>query len=732
MKNKKNVDLLLIGMIIFMTLIMLAMNGYCVNNATANAYQQQQNFMSANEKNSYANDNDEFLRQECGNWIIPIYLKYTNDDKSSYGELLIENYDELTRNEKDIAESALSNVMYQFDVEYANIDYYLEDNNALKTKDSDTTTSSKEDTTITQHQTQSTIFTNNSQLSNYLDTQKTIPDNDDWYVAFSFDEEGTLFIERAENNLKLSSIESGYKNTKQNILNEIATDYGRTVKFKKLTNLTFVFAVSSDSGIGYNYEEQGNEIYNAVYHEHLIINYRMVYFLGITLMIILSIMIPKTSYKESKFFNMLRDIPLEVGIFIFAFCFISSSFNVYPHFIENASIWALGMDCFCYIASFTFLMYVIGLMKISEPKHRKEALLEAGLLFNPKHNVKQKFKDFYHYLNDMDLTDESNKRILILILLNLVLLLLFGQFGLFFFLPYCTVLCIIFTRKHKKYIKEFNTVKTITSRISNGDYKDPIDTELGVYEPLKDDLASIQQGIEEAVAKEMISQRMKSELITNVSHDLKTPLTAIISYIDLLKGENITEEERKSYLITLEKSADRLKHLIEDLFEISKANSGNVSLDFMEVDLISLLKQVEMECKHSLDDKRLILKHQFSDEKILIQLDPQKACRIFENLISNVSKYALEGTRVFLSVIDYESRVDIEIKNVSKDELDFTPEEIVERFTRGDKSRNTDGSGLGLAIAKSFTELMNGKMQIIIDGDVFKVLISFYNKQKEA
>ena len=139
-----------------------------------------------------------------------------------------------------------------------------------------------------------------------------------------------------------------------------------------------------------------------------------------------------------------------------------------------------------------------------------------------------------------------------------------------------------------------------------------------------------------------------------------------------------------------------------------------------------------MECKHSLDDKRLILKHQFSDEKILIQLDPQKACRIFENLISNVSKYALEGTRVFLSVIDYESRVDIEIKNVSKDELDFTPEEIVERFTRGDKSRNTDGSGLGLAIAKSFTELMNGKMQIIIDGDVFKVLISFYNKQKEA
>lgn len=359
----------------------------------------------------------------------------------------------------------------------------------------------------------------------------------------------------------------------------------------------------------------------------------------------------------------------------------------------------------------------------------KNAYLQYSLIHNDMKEIKKILIEVYHYLanDNLEPTDKGLLRIIFLILLNLLLIVMFNSLGLFFYIPYIICLFLIIFRKNQRRIEDFLKVKELTTNISNGDFEEAVEKDnLGVYEPLKGDLINIQQGIEEAVEKAMVSQRMKNELITNVSHDLKTPLTAIISYIDLLKNENITEEERKNYLEILEKSADRLKHLIEDLFEMSKANSGSITLDYMDVDLISLLKQVEMECQNAFNEKHLIIKHHFSDEKVLLPLDPQKTCRIFENLLSNVGKYALEQTRVFISVTDFESRVDVEIKNVSKEEIDYTPDEIVERFTRGDKSRNSEGSGLGLAIAKSFTELMKGRMHIDLDGDIFKVTISFY------
>ncbi|EQG75153.1 his Kinase A domain protein [Clostridioides difficile DA00165] len=218
---------------------------------------------------------------------------------------------------------------------------------------------------------------------------------------------------------------------------------------------------------------------------------------------------------------------------------------------------------------------------------------------------------------------------------------------------------------------------------------------------------------------------MKTELISNVSHDLKTPLTSIITYIDLLKDESITDENRKLYIDTLDRKSQRLQHLIEDLFEVSKANSGDVYLNIVNVDIVSLMKQILLELDDKLADSSLIVKNNFSNEKIILPLDSQRTFRVFENLIINISKYAMPNSRVYIDILETDNKVNIMLKNMSASEIDFSVDDIMERFVRGDKSRNTEGSGLGLAIAKSFIELQGGKMNISVDGDLFKVTITF-------
>ena len=244
----------------------------------------------------------------------------------------------------------------------------------------------------------------------------------------------------------------------------------------------------------------------------------------------------------------------------------------------------------------------------------------------------------------------------------------------------------------------------------------------GIFEPLKKELRQIRNGFSKAVEEEVKSQRMKTELITNVSHDLKTPLTAITTYVELLKNSQITEEERRSYVEILERKSLRLKVLVEDLFEVSKANSNTINLEFMEVDVVNLLKQVCVEHQEYFEKKGLFIKWKLPEEKTLLMLDNQKTYRIFENLFVNIEKYAMEGSRVFIEV-NTENGVEIVMKNMSAQELSVTGEEITQRFVRGEESRTTEGSGLGLAIAKSFTEAQKGSFQVKIDGDLFKVTI---------
>ena len=230
------------------------------------------------------------------------------------------------------------------------------------------------------------------------------------------------------------------------------------------------------------------------------------------------------------------------------------------------------------------------------------------------------------------------------------------------------------------------------------------------------------------MAEEAKSQNMKTELITNVSHDLKTPLTSIITYVDLLKEEGLTEEKRRSYVQILEQKSQRLKVLIEDLFEVSKAQSGNVTMNFMEVDVVSLMKQVRSEMSDQLEESTLMFRWNLPEGKVLLLLDGQRTYRVFENLLNNVLKYAMPYSRVYVDILDEHSHVKVLFRNISAKELSGTDaEHLTERFVRGDASRNSEGSGLGLAIARSFVELQNGKLQIETDGDLFKVTI-LWNK----
>lgn len=235
----------------------------------------------------------------------------------------------------------------------------------------------------------------------------------------------------------------------------------------------------------------------------------------------------------------------------------------------------------------------------------------------------------------------------------------------------------------------------------------------------------IRQGIDIAVNERMKSERMKTELITNVSHDIKTPLTSIINYSDLIAKESTDNEKITEYSVVLLRQSERLKRLIDDLVEASKASTGNLEINSAPFDLGVLFTQTAGEYEARLLEKGLTLITKQPEETLHIMADGRRMWRIFDNLMNNICKYAQGGTRVYLTLEQQGNNAVISFKNTSKEELDMSADELMERFTRGDSSRNTEGNGLGLSIAKSLAELQNGSLDLIVDGDLFKVVLKF-------
>ena len=268
-------------------------------------------------------------------------------------------------------------------------------------------------------------------------------------------------------------------------------------------------------------------------------------------------------------------------------------------------------------------------------------------------------------------------------------------------------------------------------RITDGElsYKIPEENLRGDQKEMARYINRIGDGLDAAVEKSLKDERMKTELITNVSHDLKTPLTSIINYVDLLKRKNFTDPEVLNYLEILDSKAHRLKSLTEDVVEASKASTGNISLEMAELNFVEMLYQVMGEFEERFLEHHLMLMTHFPDTSAMIYADGRRMWRILENLFGNVLKYAMENTRVYAEVLIENSTVIFTLKNISAQPLNIPAEELTERFIRGDVARNTEGSGLGLSIAQSLTELQGGIFELYLDGDLFKVCLKFPVRQ---
>lgn len=285
-------------------------------------------------------------------------------------------------------------------------------------------------------------------------------------------------------------------------------------------------------------------------------------------------------------------------------------------------------------------------------------------------------------------------------------------------------------RFHTQKTREIMKIQQALELISTG----ALDTKLDVSEfhgqekEVAEAVNHIRDGLMESVNESLKNEKLKADLITNVSHDIKTPLTSIVNYVDLLKRENLGNENARNYIRILDEKSQRLKQLTEDLVETSKITSGNVKLDMQKIDMVELLYQTGGEFNERFEARNLTIVTKIPNKSMYIYADGRQLYRSLENLYTNAAKYALENTRVYVELSDNDNKAVFTIKNVSKNELDIVSDgkvDLTERFVRGEKSRTTEGSGLGLSIAKNLTTLMGGKFEINVDGDLFIATIEY-------
>ena len=272
----------------------------------------------------------------------------------------------------------------------------------------------------------------------------------------------------------------------------------------------------------------------------------------------------------------------------------------------------------------------------------------------------------------------------------------------------------------------FGILLEAAKRMGKGDLETQVNDKnlVGSFKEFAGDLNALADVAVVAARNQLKSERMKTELITNVSHDIKTPLTSIINYVDLLQKPH-TEEEQEMYLEVLSRQSGQLKKLIEDLMEMSKASTGNMAVDITLVDAVESVNQALGEFSDKLERAQLVPVFRHTEASVAMMADGRLVWRVLSNLLSNTVKYALPGTRVYIDLMEMDGKVVLSLKNISREPLNVSADELLERFVRGDSSRNTEGSGLGLNIALSLMELQKGKLELLVDGDLFKATLIF-------
>lgn len=437
---------------------------------------------------------------------------------------------------------------------------------------------------------------------------------------------------------------------------------------------------------------------------------------------VMNFKLPKT---KREFWNYYNKIPLEL-IVLFLVADISIIFA-----LGDPNI-GMRLNQFCVIPIFILLFYFILLIKQISNFEKKKNFFKTSWIFRIICFLLKKIKIYIKETRELIIKSQKfdiiNKIVvmaIICVILELVAIFLMYAFdvillGVLIFIIQLGFL--IYLVKRLSYLKE---IMDGVHRIKEGQVNYKIDLKDDLYfKNFAIDINNIGQGLENSIENRLKSERMKSELITNVSHDLKTPLTSIINYVELIKKEeNLTPDYLKDYVNVLDKKSQRLKILIEDLFEASKASTGNIELELIKIDLKQLLRQSIGELEEKLEDAKLSLRINLTEEDTFVLADGRRLYRVFENLLSNISKYSLENTRVYIDLEKVDGKIITTMKNISSYELNFNPEEIMERFKRADESRNTEGSGLGLAIARDLVKLQGGNINIDIDGDLFKVIV---------
>ena len=583
------------------------------------------------------------------------------------------------------------------------------------------------DYTIYDHVTNETYY-NNIDLYHDYDSEEY-----PWYIKVVYDDKGNAKYSDQNGN-DFNYILGDYMEYFSNI---DVDDQKVSDVMDPISNKTIIYGLKKDNnGFGrYNY------LTSLTYEKTLM--YSIVpCALGVILMMLLVLFIPYQYEKESTKLNFVANI--KFGILAFVITWIVLLFGM-------LGVWCLVQIPYTSIENFAkefrmtvdniellrdvclFVSIVVELLMVIIVTYVFKVMFKKGIGTYFKENtilgyIVSKSSVLYHKIVTFDFSDPvllivlKGSLIIMAICISTSLLLGVSLAYGFIVTLIISIVNYLFISKVKK---DHDELLDITSKIADGDFDVKANDNMIYFKEVCNNVTSIKASFEKSVKEEVKSQNMKTELISNVSHDLKTPLTNIITYTDLLKNENLSKEDIKGYVESLERAGNRLKTLIDDLFEVSKANSGDIKLDIQNVDIIAIIKEAILESSELLNAKKLTIKENYSDNSIIMPLDGNKTYRIFENCLSNISKYALEYTRVYVDVTQDDKQVKIVFKNVSNQEMDFDSEHIMERFVQGDKSRNTVGSGLGLAIAKSFANIQNGDFKIETDGDLFKAIIIF-------
>ena len=587
----------------------------------------------------------------------------------------------------------------------------------------------------------------NNQLNSYVNLKFSAYDklNDIWIGGekqdIQYTKKNSRYFKEVNIYYNGNVIENIYINGKQIDVNSPLNKFidNHTYGSRYFGNTSYETSINTEQYYGYNYNTEKHNVTlyiwmpkeiqsgDVVYESFMKVKKNVTSFylsciafiVFLALLIICLLYLAKNKVKSvdiEKIINKVKDYPIEykIGTVVLAWIIWNTGSHIYynsNNYIRRLNlssiVWGTVVIVICY------LLIRVLIINYNE-----------GTLF--KNNITIKV---WNYLSDVMNRGSIIRTFLIMTSLYVSIgLVLFFLSAMFYIWPIgiiagiiLTIIYLIMLIKDLVYIDK---IMVGAKAAAEGKLTYKIDEKgRGHLKELAHDINNIKEGLKKSVENEMKSENMKTELITNVSHDLKTPLTSIINYIDLLKREEIEPENARDYINILDKKAQRLKVLIEDLFEASKAASGAMELNITKIDIGQLLKQSLGENYERFRERNLDIKLNLPDEKIFINADGKRLYRVFENLLSNIVKYSLSNTRVYIDMFKENDEVTIIMKNISAYELSFDTNEITNRFKRGDSSRSTDGSGLGLAIAKSIIELHNGSFKVEADGDLFKSII---------